>query len=170
VIVGTAGPFELGESKIPELVKGDGEPMTTRTTYNDRILSATAGDGTSADTGTKGNLKVGDIRRVEHVCPNCGKAGYNTDDHDLTAFHTAHILRVPATCDHCTCVFTLVYSVKYIHSRVDLEASPPEEPECENTDSEAIIILENEVTTGDCEEPKGDFQVDLSVRETGDEK
>ena len=77
-------------------------------------------------------LEEGGIRRAEYGCPNCGRFigdKAKTPPGCMDVLPVKHITKIHEMCDHCTCVFTRVFRMEYLHSKVDIPASPPEEEE-----------------------------------------
>jgi len=103
---------------------------------------------------------VGDIREVEFGCPNCDGGESETDTAEILlkpgakGVKAVRIVKIPAVCKKCTCVFTYVYGMEYIHSKVDIEASPPEEPEKPITVGESAKVHKQRVEGS---------QIDMSV-------
>ena len=105
--------------------------------YNDRILNTetkipTKEIGEITMGKERKPVKAGDITWGEFACPGCGKCIDRLREAPsgcCTVLPTAHIIRIDGICNSCTCVFTRIFRLEYLHTKVDLEPCPPEEIE-----------------------------------------
>ena len=116
--------------------------------YNDRIIKPASAE--EVETGPK----VGDVTRDEAKCPVCGGNSFTILDGTGIDIVRAHrIVKNKTICSHCLCIFTLVYKMEYLHSKIVVIV----EPEAEIIDT---VANPAEVSR----------QVDLSVGENHEDR